>query len=53
VIYAYLVEGLDWERREEFDRVLLAPADEGKGKAERERQAVQSLLNIPGVRGGA
>lgn len=54
MIYAYIVEGMDWERREEFDRVLLATSPEGseKSKAERERQAVQGLMGIPGVTGG-
>jgi len=53
VIYAYLVDGLEFDKREEFDRVLLKAGDDTKAKAVRERQAVQNLMNIPGVAGGA
>jgi hypothetical protein len=52
VIYAFLVDGLDFERREEFDRALNGPATTEHAKANREREAVQSLMNIPGVVGG-
>lgn len=53
MIYAFLVDGLDFEKREEFDRILTKPATDVKSKAERERQAMQALAGIPGVAGGA
>jgi len=52
VIYAYCTDGLDFERREAFDRTLLSASPDEKSKATRERDAVQSLLGIPGVAGG-
>lgn len=53
MIYAYLVDGLDFAHREEFDRLLVAPDKDDKDKARSERQAVQSLFGVPGVVGGA
>jgi hypothetical protein len=53
VIYAFLTDGLDYERREEFDRKLLERAPDDKSKAKREREALTALTNIPGVAGGA
>lgn len=52
MIYAYCTEGLDFERKEAFDQTLLRGARDDKSKVARERDAVQGLLNIPGVAGG-
>lgn len=49
MIYAYLIDGLDYERRQEFDRALNASPRDEKAKASEERQAIQALVNIPGV----
>jgi hypothetical protein len=48
-VYAYLTDGLDPERREQFDRTLDSgsPVDE-KAKARREREAIARLMNLPG-----
>jgi hypothetical protein len=44
-----LTEGLDPERREEFDRRLNeGPAVDQKSKAKREREAIARLMKLPG-----
>lgn len=50
--YAYLIEGLDYEKREELDRALAKGSGDEKAKAAQERGAVRSLMNMPGVVGG-
>ncbi len=52
MIYAFCTDGLDFERREQFDAALVKGSGDEKAKAAREKDAVQSLLNIPGVAGG-
>ncbi len=52
MIYAFCTDGLDFERREQFDAALVKGSGDEKAKAAREKDAVQALLNIPGVAGG-
>ena len=48
--YAYLTDGLDLERREEFDRILEQGGNDQKSQAKRERAAIESLLSLPGAK---
>jgi hypothetical protein len=48
-VYAYAVEGLEPERREEFDRILNrkpGPALSQREKARREREAVEAAMRV-------
>lgn len=59
--YAFLTDGLDTERRSEFDRILAngtrttpePPKEDVKTQARRERELVGQLMGLPsgGVRG--
>jgi hypothetical protein len=49
VTYAFLIDGTDTEGRETIDKALAGGQVDKKTKARRERQAIASLTNIPGV----
>lgn len=48
--YAYLTDGLDLERREEFDRILEQGRSDQKSQAKREKAAMERLMNLPGAK---
>lgn len=45
MVYAYLTDGLDPERRDEFDRILEHGKDESK-KAKREKDAITAAMRF-------
>ena len=47
MIYAHLIDGLDSERREQFDAQLAGAGTDTKAQAKRERAVIDSLMKLP------
>lgn len=49
--YAFLTDGLDAEQRAQFDKTVEQGAQvrSEKAQAKREREAIESLMNLPGM----
>lgn len=47
MIYAHLIDGLDPERREQFDAQLASSGGDTKSQAKRERAVIDSLMKLP------